>query len=78
MATEDWEKYGVSFQPDTAERIESPLEYGDSRSARVRQLVHLGLIVEEVFTGELGHKPQQDDLEGMVRQAMLDYIRGEF
>jgi hypothetical protein len=78
MATEDWEKYGVSFQPATAKQIESPLEYGDSRSARIRHLVHLGLIVEKVFTGELGHKPQQDDLEGMVRQAMLDYIESEF
>lgn len=44
--------YGVNVSEDIAERIEEPLEYGDSRSERVRELLLVGLDVEDALEAE--------------------------
>ena len=47
MSKEEWEKFGISVPPDMTREIEEPLDYGDSRSARVRRLLRAGLAAEQ-------------------------------
>ena len=50
----DGDTFGVGFPPNMVAKIEQPLQYGGSRSARVRDLVRIGLQVEgELRTQEL-------------------------
>lgn len=63
-------KFGVSITDELAEKVEKPLEYGDSRSERVRDLMRLGLAVEEEFAR---HEMVFDDVEEM-EEAIQDCI----
>jgi len=60
--------YGINVSQSIAEKIDEPLEYGDSRSERVRDLLEIGLEVEEVMNQDAGEIDR-----AAVRQAMLDY-----
>jgi len=70
MGTTSKKTFGVNVSDDIAEQIDQPLEYGDSRSERVRTLLQLGLEIESVM-----NKDASDIDRGAVRQAMLDYKR---
>jgi len=60
--------FGVNVGDEIASDIDEPLEYGDSRSERVRNLLVIGLEVEQV----LGQDASEIE-RAAVRQAMLDY-----
>jgi len=60
--------FGVNVSDNIAEKIDEPLEYGDSRSERVRDLLEIGLEVEEIMDKDAGEIDR-----AAVRQAMLDY-----
>lgn len=60
--------FGVNVSDEIAEKIDEPLEYGDSRSERVRDLLEIGLEVEETMSKDAGEIDR-----AAVRQAMLDY-----
>lgn len=60
--------YGINVSQSIATKIDEPLEYGDSRSERVRDLLEIGLEVEEVMNQDAGEIDR-----AAVRQAMLDY-----
>jgi len=66
-------KFGVNVSSRLAEKIEAPLQFGDSRAQRIRHLVRLGLAAEKA----LGHSSQRDidDKEAMIDQAVRDYLR---
>lgn len=60
--------YGINVSQSIADKIDEPLEYGDSRSERVRDLLEIGLEVEETMSKDAGEIDR-----AAVRQAMLDY-----
>jgi len=60
--------FGVNVSDEIAEKIDEPLEYGDSRSERVRHLLEIGLEVEQTMNRDAGEIDR-----AAVRQAMLDY-----
>lgn len=60
--------FGVNVGDEIASKIDEPLEYGDSRSERVRNLLVIGLEVEQV----LGQDASEIE-RAAVRQAVLDY-----
>jgi len=66
-------KFGVNVSSRLAEKIEAPLQFGDSRAQRIRHLVRLGLAAEKA----LGHASERDieDKEAMIDQAVRDYLR---
>lgn len=55
------QKFGISVDEPLADRIERPLGYGDSRSERIRELVLVGLAVEEAGDMEQ-YRPDDDAL----------------
>lgn len=62
-------KYGVVLPSDLAQKIDAPLEYGDSRSQRIREMVRVGLAVED----ELADHHMVDTIpEGVDR---VDFVR---
>lgn len=64
--------FGVNVDEQVAEKIDQPLEYGDSRSERVRALLEIGLEVESVLETDASEIDR-----AAVRQAMLDWQRAE-
>lgn len=70
MGTTSKKTFGVNVTDDIANKIDEPLEYGDSRSERVRTLLQLGLEIESIMD-----KNASDIDRGALRQAMLDYKR---
>ena len=60
--------YGINVSQSIADKIDEPLEYGDSRSERVRDLLEIGLEVEQTMNRDAGEIDR-----AAVRQAMLDY-----
>lgn len=74
MSTTMTTKFGVSVSDDLAAEIEKPLEYGDSRSERVRELVQLGLEVEEVLIEEGYHGLSQEQRIELVTEAVCKHV----
>jgi len=70
MGASSKKTFGVNVSDEIANSIDEPLEYGDSRSERVRTLLQLGLEIESVM-----EKNASDIEPAAVRQAMLDYKR---
>ena len=60
--------YGINVSQSIADKIDEPLEYGDSRSERVRDLLEIGLEVEQTMNRDAGEIDR-----AAVRQAMIDY-----
>lgn len=66
-------KFGVVV-PDWMEaQIEAPLEYGDSRSARIRELVSLALAVEDALADNGVATDGPEEREQAVREAINSY-----
>jgi len=70
-------EFGISVDETLVEQIERPLEYSDSRSERIEELVRAGLVVEELIDDmgwaiDLG---DERDLDATLRQAALDHER---
>lgn len=68
------QKYGVAFDTETAEEIERFLSEGDSRSARIRSLVQMGLVAEQEMLDNDYFPPDKDKREEMVKDAMEEYL----
>ena len=72
-------KFGVSFVDSEArhrelvERIEEPLEFGDRRSPRIRNLIGMGLAAEDVF--EEFDIEFEGDSEAEIAEAREELIR---
>lgn len=57
---------------ELAKKVEAPLEYGDVRSERVRDLVKIGLTVEQAYA-EVGMGfDNPEDMQADVRQLIID------
>ena len=70
-------KFGVVLPEELAERVEEPLEYGDSRSRRIRELVLLGLAAEASMT-KVGYWDRKvSNREEMVSKALEAYLKGD-
>lgn len=61
--------FGVSMSPELARRVEGPLSYGDTRSERVRDLVRLGLCVEDSMQENGVYTPDPTAQKQAVRDA---------
>jgi len=73
--TEDTVKYGVALPESLADEIEAPLEYGDSRSRRIRNLIRLGLAAEKSM-GRVGYWERKvSDRENTVEKAVEWYLK---
>ena len=72
-------KFGVSFVDSEArhrelvERIEEPLEYGDRRSPRIRNLIGMGLAAEDVFDDLRFEFDGESEAE--IAEAREEYLR---
>lgn len=73
--SEDWDKYGVTVPPELSEEIERPLQYGDSRSKRIRELIRLGLAAEEVMIEKEYYHPLIEEREERLKAALREHIR---
>lgn len=65
-------KFGVQMSDELAERVEAPLEYGDSRSERISELVEIGLTAEDALAGTELDLPDSRAKSAFVRQAIID------
>jgi hypothetical protein len=64
-------KFGVSLDDKVADGIERPLEYGDSRSERLEELVAGGLKAEELCD-EFGLEyNNRREFQSLITQAFL-------
>lgn len=72
--SDDWDKYGVTVPPKLSEEIERPLQYGDSRSKRIRELVRLGLAAERIMIENEYFHPTIEERERRVEEAMREHI----
>ena len=64
-------KFGVSLDDKVADGIERPLEYGDSRSERLEELVAGGLKAEELCD-EFGLEyDNRREFQSLITQAFL-------
>jgi metal-responsive CopG/Arc/MetJ family transcriptional regulator len=70
-------KLGIAIPDDLAEQIDEPLEYGDSRSERMRDLIRVGLAVEErLHYHEFRHLDTRGQIEA-ARAGIDYYVREE-
>ena len=67
------EKFGVSWPDGIVEEIEDPLEYGDSRSGRILELVRVGLQAEEKMAEHQIHTITTQEKLKVVRAALDGY-----
>ncbi|ADJ15321.1 hypothetical protein [Halalkalicoccus jeotgali] len=73
---------GVHFSDDEEDRelyeaIVSELEYGDSRSARMRELLRTGIAVERALDSQDIEIESTRDRTAYIRQAIMDQARAE-
>lgn len=73
---------GVHFSDDEADRelyeaIVSELEYGDSRSQRMRELLRTGLAVERALEAQDLDIENPRDRAAFIRQAIMEQARAE-
>jgi hypothetical protein len=64
-------KFGVSLADKIAEDVERPLEYGDTRSERVEELVAAGLRAEELCTEYGFEYEDRHEFQSLITQAFL-------
>lgn len=65
--------FGVSMDERLADRIQIPLEYGDSRSERCRELIELGLEVEDSMKDAGIYTPDHTAQLNTVREAISEH-----
>jgi hypothetical protein len=58
---------------ELAERVEAPLQYGDSRSERVRDMVSLAVAVEEALADAGIPTSSPEERERIVRDAIREW-----
>lgn len=63
-------KFGVSLPDELAEKVEEPLEYGDSRSQRFKHLVQTGLLVEDFISESTGLRPTPQQQREVAEEAL--------
>lgn len=69
-------KTGISWRDDwVVEKIEEPLDYGDSRSDRVNNLCRVGLEAEEAAQSLEEWPEEVADQEELVRDAIVEYLQ---
>ena len=66
-------KFGVVFDEQIAQKVEEPLEYGESRSSRVEMLTAVGLEVERQVNKHDISAQNKHELRAIVRQAFHEY-----
>ena len=64
-------KFGVSLDDKVANGIERPLEYGDSRSERLEELVAGGLKAEELCDEFDLEYDNRREFQNLITQAFL-------
>lgn len=65
--------FGVSMDDTLAKRIQQPLEYGDSRSERCRELIELGLEAEQTMKDAGIYTPDHTAQLSVVRHAITEH-----
>jgi hypothetical protein len=66
-------KFGVSLDEDVAAKVEEPLEYEDSRSERINDLVRIGLYVETLLAQyDLDWHDEPREARDIVRGALRE------
>jgi len=64
-------KFGVSLDDEVADGIERPLEYGDSRSERLEELVAGGLKAEELCDEFDLEYDNRQEFQNLITQAFV-------
>jgi hypothetical protein len=64
-------KFGVSLADKIAEDVERPLEYGDTRSERIEELVAAGLRAEELCLEYGFEYEDRHEFQSLITQAFL-------
>lgn len=72
----DRQSFGISMPPELAKQVEDPLTYGDTRSARIRHLIRMGIKAEQGL-GELNGNLDEREKEHVVKQAVINYRKSE-
>lgn len=77
MPTDFPHKYGLAVDSELDEKINRHLQEGDSRSARIRRLVRLGIIFEDEMLDEEYWPPDPEVREDILRTAIRSYLEDE-
>lgn len=64
-------KFGVSLADKIAEDVERPLEYGDTRSERIEELVAAGLRAEELCLEYGFEYEDRHEFQSVITQAFI-------
>lgn len=64
-------KFGVSLADKIAEDVERPLEYGDTRSERIEELVAAGLRAEELCSEYGFEYEDRHEFQSVITQAFI-------
>jgi len=67
------QKFGIGLPSSLVSRIEDRMAPGDSRSQRIRNLVGVGLEVEDTMVKQGLYHPSADKREQIVREALEQY-----
>lgn len=67
------EKFGISLPDNVVAEIEEPLEYGDTRTERVLDLVRIGLAFERELSNHNITAPTTQEQIDVIRAAMDCY-----
>lgn len=75
---DDPKSFGVNVPGNMADEIEAPLQYGDSRSERIRELIRMGLAAEKA----LERRHMVDNMDSrekadLIEQAVYDELGDE-
>lgn len=65
---------GIRIDGDTLETINQRLTYGDSRSQWFQEAAELRLMAEDVLADHGYHGVNENELQGHVRQALVEYV----
>lgn len=70
-------KYGVALDDELDRKINRHVAKGESRSARIRQLIRLGIVYEDIMLDNQWWPPDQDEREYILAEAIRNYIDEE-
>lgn len=77
MTSEFPHKYGLALDEELHDKINRHLDEGDSRSARIRRLVRLGILFEDQMLDHQYWPPSTERREQIMRDAIQDYLERE-
>lgn len=66
--------FGVSLDEQTADAVEAPLDYGDSRSQRIQELVQMGLAAERAMRKHRVYPDAVQERRAIITESLHDHL----